>query len=247
MTTTDLQKKNSIPKIIGMRIKEYKEDIVITLIIISSLAVIGLPFVIPVIPDLTGVILFLTFGLIKFGVIPVIKKLKSMINSLKGMQFIPLTEDEAEKENLDTLEKYADFINNLITHNEISLRVPDKIATQVIEFSKSYYHTNMPEISVVEKPNHNCYKVCEKVLQYEPYMDFYNFETCFEHRKKKRKFVVFSKERVLNTKEMREYLNMFPHIAEKLDLDLDADTSKRKSKYPAIQIKKMSTVNKIRE
>ena len=238
MKTADLQKKNSIPKIIGMRIKEYKEDIVITLIIISALAVIGLPFVIPIIPDLAGVVVFLTFGLIKLGVIPVIKKFQSMINSLKGMQYIPLTEDEAERENLDTLEKYADFINNLITHNNIALRVPNKIATQVIEFSKSYYHTNLPDVSVVKQHNHNRYKVCEKVLQYEPYMDSYNFETCFEHRKTKRKFVVISYDRILNAGEMREYLNMYPNLAEKLNLDLDADSSKHKSKYPAIQIKR---------
>ena len=236
MKTTDLQKKNSIKKIIGMKIKDHKDEIVIALIVISTSAVIGIPVVCPFLPSWIGITAFLIFGLIKFWVIPKIQQVQSMIKSLQGMQYIPLTEDEVENENLDTIEKYTDFINNLITHNDVALRVPDKIVEKVIEFSNSYYHTSSSDISVVKKHKQNKYKIREKQLEYNPYLDC--FENYFEHKKKKRKFVVISYDRILDAGEMREYLNMYQNLAEKLNLDLDADSSKHKSKYPAIQIKR---------
>jgi hypothetical protein len=38
---------------------------------------------------------------------------------LKGMQYIPLTENEVTAEHLDTIQEYVDFINELITYDNI--------------------------------------------------------------------------------------------------------------------------------
>lgn len=227
MKNTNLKKKNSLGKIIGMKINDYSwhikffSSILITIVILISPVFIsnfkwctGLAILTALIISI--LVIWLLFAIIKFFIINSI--------SLSRVRYIPLTENEVKDNQLDTIEKYAEFINNLVTCKEHRCLIPYEIAKQVIEFSDSYYYATL---SVIDYHNYNDYEVHNKYLMYEPYMDDNDFRNCpfsHNHRYKHRKtFIVCDEEKKYNTIQMRDYLKENPMLAEKWNLDLGKD------------------------
>jgi hypothetical protein len=145
MKNTNLQKKNSFAKIMGMKIADAQGKIITILISMFILAFILFPCFFK---NISYWFTLINSLIVLVGV-PLINLIISKINSLKGMQYIPLTENEVTAEHLDTIQEYVDFINELITYDNIIFcdyrsTVPKKIATQVCEFGNTYYSSLEP-------------------------------------------------------------------------------------------------------
>lgn len=156
------------------------------------------------------------------------KKIIAVFTSLSRIRYIPLNECEVYTIKLDTIEKYAEFINDLITCNGYRCKIPKQIANRVIGFSELYYPNTT--VTVIEPHNFNNYEVHNKYLMYEPYMNDYdiacsNFDYVeLKRQKNKNKFIICDKVEKYNTKEMRDYLKKHPLLAEEWDLKLDTGT-----------------------
>ncbi len=116
MKNTNLKKKNSLGKIIGMKINDYSWHIKFFSSILITIGILISPVFISNFKWCTGLailtaliisilVIWLLFAIIKFFIINSI--------SLSRVRYIPLTENEVKDNQLDTIEKYAEFINNL--------------------------------------------------------------------------------------------------------------------------------------
>lgn len=146
-TVINIKKKNSFAKILGMKLADNKENIIVVSLILFSIVFICYPLIFKQIPN-RYVFINLTIVLVTLFIItPLFNFIIANINSLRGMQYIPLTENEINFIGCFSINKYVDFINEIITYdnclfNNYRARVPSKLISQVIEFGNTYYSTN---------------------------------------------------------------------------------------------------------
>lgn len=143
-TVINIKKKNSFAKILGMKLADNKENIIVVSLTLFSIVFICYPLIFKQIPN-RYVFINLTIVLVTLFIItPLFNFIIANINSLRGMQYIPLTENEINFIGCFSINKYVDFINEIITYdnclfNNYRAYVPNKIISQVIEFGNTYY------------------------------------------------------------------------------------------------------------
>ncbi len=143
-TIINVKKKNSFAKILGMKLADNREPLIIISVIFLSIVFVCFPLVFKQIPNKY---VFMNLGIVIiviFAIIPLLNLIISVTNSLNGMRYIPLNENEINFIGCDTVMKYVDFINEVITYNNYFFdnyraKVPSKIISQVIEFGNTYY------------------------------------------------------------------------------------------------------------
>lgn len=143
-TIINVKKKNSFVKILGMKLADNREPLILISVILLSVIFVCFPLVFKQIPNKY---VFMNLGIVIiviFAIIPLLNLIISVTNSLSGMRYIPLNENEINSVGCNNIKKYIEFINEVITYDnyffdDYRAVFPTKIITQVIEFGNTYY------------------------------------------------------------------------------------------------------------
>ena len=146
-TKIGIKKKRSFAKIIGMYLDDNIETVGLVSLLFFSIVFICYPLVFKQIPNIWCLWNFIIVLVGLFIILPLVNRVICVINSMKGMQYIPLTEKEVDSAHCDNIEAYVNFINELITYDNsfwgnYRAKVPTKILNEVIEFANAYYSSS---------------------------------------------------------------------------------------------------------
>lgn len=143
-TIINVKKKNSFVKILGMKLADNREPLILISVILLSVIFVFFPLAFKQIPNKYVYINLGIAIIVIFVIIPLLNLIISVTTSLSRMRYIPLNENEINFIGCNNIKKYIDFINEVITYDNYFFSdyravIPTKIITQVIEFGNTYY------------------------------------------------------------------------------------------------------------